>query len=227
MPELSSSLKPNRSIFKDPFSGFSHLIGAIFSVIGLLVLIYYALKYATIQHVVTFSIFGAALILLYTASAVYHLVNVSDKVSLVLRHIDHMMIYVLIAGTYTPICVIALPGAWGLSLLISIWTLAIAGIILTAVWLEAPRWLTTSIYILMGWLVVIAFIPLLRTLSGNGLSWLVGGGVMYTVGGLIYGTKWPPIASRWFGFHEIFHLFVIAGSAAHYWLMFKYLMYIH
>jgi hemolysin III len=223
-----SELNTNSTHFKlkDPFSGLSHLVGALFSIVGLLVLIYYACHYSNVEHIVTFAIFGASLILLYTASAVYHLLNISDKVNLILRRIDHMMIYVLIAGTYTPICIIALPKAWGISLLVSIWILALAGIILTIVWFTAPRWFTTAIYVLMGWLVVIAFWPLMHSLPGAGLGWLIAGGLLYTVGAVIYGTKWPPIASRWFGFHEIFHLFVIAGSLAHYWLMFRYLVYI-
>lgn len=226
MSELNTNLNSKRSKLKDPFSGFSHLAGAVFSIIGLLVLIYYASHYATVKHIVTFAIFGASLILLYTASAVYHLLNISEKVNSILRRIDHMMIYVLIAGTYTPICIIALPKAWGISLLVSIWILAVTGIILTIVWFTAPRWFTTAIYVLMGWMVAIAFWPLMHSLPEAGLGWLVAGGLLYTVGAVVYGTKWPPIASRWFGFHEIFHLFVIAGSLSHYWLMVRYLVYI-
>lgn len=226
MSELNADYHITKPLFKDPFSGFSHLVGALLSVTGLLALIIGAVRYATVKHIATFSIFGATLIMLYSASATYHLLNVSDKVTQILRRIDHMMIYVLIAGTYTPICVIALPPAWGISLLVSIWVLAVAGIVLTAVWMEAPRWLTTAIYILMGWMVAIAFYPLIKALPVAGLAWLIGGGLLYTIGGVIYAAKWPPIASRWFGFHEIFHLFVLAGSFAHYWLMFKYIMHI-
>lgn len=226
MTKITPGVITKRTPFKDPFSGFSHLAGAIASIAGLIVLVEYAQQYATPRHVITFAIFGATLIMLYSASAIYHLLNVSEKANTLLRRIDHMMIYILIAGTYTPICSIALQGVWGLSLLISIWILAAMGVILTIVWFSAPRWLTTSIYVLMGWLVIIALIPLIRSVPWAGIAWLVGGGVLYTVGAVIYGTKWPPIASRWFGFHEIFHLFVLAGSFAHYWLMFKYIMYI-
>jgi len=164
--------------------------------------------------------------MLYTASAAYHLLKVPEKISTLLRRIDHMMIYVLIAGTYTPLCVIALTGKLSLSLLIAIWLLAAVGILLTILWFGAPRWLTTGIYLLMGWLVVIAFYPLIHSLPLGGLAWLVIGGLLYTVGALIYGFKWPRINNRWFGFHEIFHLFVIGGSLGHFWLMFRYLMYI-
>jgi len=211
---------------KDPVSGLTHLGGAFLSIAGLIVLIRYAQRFATVKHIVAFAIFGAALILLYTSSAIYHLLKVPEKINTLLRRIDHMMIYVLIAGTYTPVCVIGLTGAWGLSMLITVWTLAASGIILTVVWFGAPRWLTTAVYLLMGWLVIIAFYPLIHSLPVGGITWLVVGGLLYTIGGVIYGFKWPRINSQWFGFHEIFHLFVIGGSLGHFWLMFRYLMYI-
>lgn len=212
--------------FKDPVSGFTHLGGALLSIVGLVVLVRYAARFADVKHIVTFAIFGAALILLYTSSAVYHLLKVPEKVNTLLRRIDHMMIYVLIAGTYTPVCVIGLTGAWGLSMLITVWVLAVMGIIMTVFWFGAPRWLTTAVYLLMGWLVVIAFYPLIHSLPVGGITWLAIGGLLYSVGAVVYGFKWPRINSRWFGFHEIFHLFVIAGSLGHFWLMFRYLMYV-
>lgn len=210
---------------KDPFSGLSHLGGAILSVAGLVLLLRYAALLATIKHIVAFSIFGASMILLYSSSAAYHLARVPEKINDFLRRIDHMMIYVLIAGTYTPICILALTGAWGLGLLIAVWVLAAAGIVLTIVWFGAPRWLTTGVYLLMGWLVIIASYPLITSLPVGGITWLIAGGLLYTVGALIYGFKWPRIDSTWFGFHEIFHLFVIGGSLGHFWLMFRFLMY--
>ncbi len=213
------------SKFKDPVSGFTHLVGALLSIAGLVVLVCYAVRYATAKHIAAFAVFGASLILLYSSSAVYHLARVPEKIGAILRRIDHMMIYVLIAGTYTPICLLALTGTWGLSMLIIIWVLAVAGIIMTVVWFGAPRWLTTAVYLLMGWLVIIAFYPLIHCLPVGGITWLVIGGLLYTVGAVIYGFKWPRINSSWFGFHEIFHLFVIGGSLGHYWLMFRYLMY--
>ncbi|MDD4801546.1 MAG: hemolysin III family protein [Syntrophomonas sp.] len=211
---------------KDPVSGLTHLAGALLSVLGLVILVLYAQRYATIKHVISFSIFGAALILLYSASAVYHLLNVSDRINTLLRRIDHMMIYILIAGTYTPICIIGLTGAWGVSMLITVWILAAIGIIMTVIWFGAPRWLTTAVYLLMGWLIVIAFYPLIHFLSAGAITWLVIGGLLYTIGALIYGCKWPNLTCRWFGFHEIFHLFVIGGSLGHFWMMFRYLMYV-
>ena len=211
---------------RDPVSGLTHLLGTLLSIPALILLIYYAAKMATVWHVVSFAIFGASMILLYTASSLYHLLPISDKGTLVLRKIDHMMIYVLIAGTYTPICLVPLRGPWGWSLFGSVWGIAITGIFMTAFWIHAPRWLSTLIYTLMGWLVVIAFFPLAHSMPAGGIAWLVAGGLLYTIGAVIYGTKRPKINFRWFGFHEVFHLFVLAGSFAHFWLMFRYVLYL-
>ncbi|MEG6520514.1 PAQR family membrane homeostasis protein TrhA [Desulfotomaculum sp. 1211_IL3151] len=212
---------------RDPFSGLSHLTGALLSIVALILLVYNAVQYGKTIHVVSFSIFGASLILLYTASALYHLLPLSPKGVLLLRRIDHMMIFVLIAGTYTPVCLIPLRGGWGYSLLVGVWVLAIVGIIIKAFWLEAPRWFSTLIYLTMGWLIIIAFWPLIKTVSTGGIVWMSLGGIFYTVGAIFYGTKWPPnLIPGWFGFHEVFHLFVMAGSFSHFWLMAKYIMYI-
>jgi len=223
---LNAGFRRVMARFKDPFSGLSHLAGAFLSIIGLVVLLNYAYRYASLKHIISFAIFGTALILLYSASALYHLLNISERINAVLRRIDHIMIYVLIAGTYTPICVIGLTGAWGWSLLIGVWVLAAAGTIMTVWWFGAPRWLTTAVYLLMGWLVIIAFYPLVHSIPVGGITWLIIGGLLYTIGAVIYGCKWPRITSQWFGFHEIFHLFVIGGSLGHFWMMFRYLMYV-
>ncbi|HOE57473.1 MAG TPA: hemolysin III family protein [Bacillota bacterium] len=211
---------------KDPVSGFSHLAGAILSAIGLYFLVRYAATNGTVWHIVSFSIFGASLILLYTASSVYHLLIVCEKSTKILRKIDHMMIYVLIAGTYTPVCLIPLRGGWGWSLLISIWGIAMTGIILKILWLDAPRWLYTLFYVLMGWLIIVAFVPLINALPAAAMLWLIAGGLLYTIGAIIYGTKWPRLKSKVFGFHEIFHIFVLYGSFCHFWLMLRYVLYL-
>jgi hemolysin III len=210
---------------KDPVSALTHLVGAILSLFGALLLIRYAYQEATTWHIVSFIIYSISLISLYTASTIYHWVPISGEKGLVLRKIDHMMIYILIAGTYTPICLISLRGPWGWSLLISIWILAIAGIILKSISMDIPRWLSTGIYIVMGWLVVIAFYPLRRSLPTQGILWLIGGGIVYTLGAVIYALKWPKFTNKWFGFHELFHLFVIGGSVCHFLLMYKYILY--
>lgn len=207
---------------KDPVSGFTHLGGALLSVAGLVGLIYAALSRGSVYRVVSFSVFGAALILLYTASAVYHLLRVSGRGGRVLRQLDHMMIYVLIAGTYTPFCLVSLRGPWGWSLLASIWGLAMAGIVMKVFWLEAPRWLYTSLYAAMGWAIVIAAYPLVHSVSLDGLGWLFAGGLFYSIGAVLYATKWPNPLPNIFGFHEIWHILVLAGSLSHFWAVFRY-----
>ena len=215
------------SKLRDPFSGLSHLTGALLSIAALILLVYNASYYGKTLHIVSFAIFGTSLILLYTASTLYHLLPLSPRGLLVLRRIDHMMIFVLIAGTYTPVCLIPLRGVWGYSLLVGIWLLAIIGIIIKIFWVGTKRWLSTLLYIVMGWLIGIALWPLVQTISVAGVVWMVLGGLFYTIGAIFYGIKWPPnIIPGWFGFHEIFHLFVIAGSFSHFWLMLRYIMYI-
>lgn len=206
---------------REPFNGFSHLFGAVLSVAGLVLLIRRALNYGSVLYLVAFIIFGISLILLYTASALYHLLLISEQVTKVLRYIDHMMIYILIAGTYTPICLISLRGVQGKILLISIWVLAVAGVIVTGFWLNAPRYLSTLIYAVMGWLIIVTLPQLLTALTVPGFAWLLIGGVFYTIGAIIYGLKRPNLPSG-LGFHEIFHLFIIAGSICHYWVIFNF-----
>lgn len=216
---------------KDPVSGFSHLFGAMFSIAGLALLIIYAAKYGEgMYDIVSFSIFGVGLILLYTFSSLYHLLNLKEKGTTILKKFDHMMIYVLIAATYTPMCLGPLRGPWGWSIFGVVWGLTAFGIVLTAVWIKAPRWLTTSIYICMGWIVVIMAYPLIKVfMDANAISsllWLLAGGIFYTIGGVIYGLKKAPFVTKHFGFHEIFHIFVLLGSFCHFWFIFAHLLYI-
>ncbi|WP_055669316.1 PAQR family membrane homeostasis protein TrhA [Desnuesiella massiliensis] len=211
--------------FREPVSGFSHLLGALVSLVGLVALILKALTFKEYKYLSLTSaiIFGLSLIFLYTASSVYHLVKSSDGVIKFLRKLDHSMIYVLIAGTYTPICLISLNGYWRWSIFISIWSLALLGILFKMIWFNAPRWLSTAFYLLMGWLVVIAFSPLSKVLPTMGITWLVLGGIFYTIGGIIYALKLPNFSVK-FGFHELFHIFVLFGSLSHFLLVYNYVM---
>jgi len=209
---------------REPVSGLTHLFGAFMSIIALAILVTNAAFNKNIWGVVAFSIFGASLILLYSASSIYHLSWFSEKAIRVLRRIDHSMIYILIAGSYTPICLMALRGPWGWSIFGTIWGFAIIGILVKNFWFNAPRWLSTLFYILMGWLLIIAIFPLSKVLPSGGMFWLFAGGIAYTVGGVLYATKWPKIPSKYFSFHETFHLFVLLGSFCHFWLMFKYVI---
>ncbi len=209
-------------IFRDPVSGLTHLLGAILSVVGLIFLIMVSVRQGNIWHIVSFSIFGASMILLYSGSAIYHLVKAGDRVIKALRRMDHMLIFVLIAGTYTPFCLVPLRGPWGYGLLTAIWGIGIAGMVMTIFWLDAPRWITTGVYLLMGWAVVVAAYPLIQSLPVGGLVWLAVGGLFYSVGAVIYAIKKPNLIPGVFGFHEIWHLFVMAGTFSHFWSIFRY-----
>ncbi|MBE3584392.1 MAG: hemolysin III family protein [Limnochordaceae bacterium] len=207
---------------RDPVSGLTHLAGVFLSVIGLVLLVQEALARGTVWHLVAFTIFGVSLILLYSASSLYHLLPLSERGTKVLRYLDHSMIYVLITGTYVPFCLISLRGPWGWGVLGGIVGIAILGIVAKILWLQAPRWLYTGAYLLMSWLVLIPIVPLVRSVPAGGLQWLFIGGFFYTVGAVFYATKWPP--GRVFGFHEIWHLFVLAGSMSHFWAIYHYLI---
>ena len=200
------------------------MIGAVLSVLGLILLVYKGATRGSARHVVAFAVYGGSLVLLYSASTIYHSLRVSERWTRILRKIDHSMIYVLIAGSYTPLCLIALQGAWRWGLIASIWVLTTLGIVLKVLWLDAPRWLSTLLYLIMGWLAVVAFGPLARSITWTGVIWLLVGGILYSVGAVIYGTKWPKISSKVFGFHEIFHLFVLGGSAVHFWVMARFVL---
>ncbi len=209
---------------KDPMSALTHFIGVILSIFAVTSLVQKAYEVGSILHIVAFAIFGTSLILLYLASTIYHIIDRPKSLSNVLHKIDHMMIFVLIAGTYTPICLIPLRGTLGLTFLSIIWSVAIAGMLFKIFWIDAPRWITTGIYIGMGWMAILIILPLIRTLSLGAIFWLFAGGIAYTLGGVIYGAKWPKRNAVWFGFHEIFHIFVLVGSLCHFIMMYQFVI---
>ncbi|MCL2320634.1 MAG: hemolysin III family protein [Oscillospiraceae bacterium] len=210
-----------KRIIREPFSSISHLIGFIAAIPILLVLV---MKSQNAYSAIAFVIFGVALMLLYGASASYHGINGKEKTTNLLRRIDHMMIFILIAGTYTPICLISLRGSTGYILFALIWFCAILGILFKIFWMDAPRWVSTAIYVFMGWLAVFAFYPIIRSVSIAGFGLILLGGLFYTVGAVIYGLEWPKITTKYFGFHELFHVFVLFGSAVHVLFMFVFVL---
>ena len=214
---------------RDLVSGLTHCIGAALSLVGLVLLIVFSAIYGNAYHVVSFTIFGVGLFLLYLFSTLYHWLNISEKGITVFRKFDHIMIYILIAASYTPVCLVSLRGPWGWSLFGVIWGLAVLGTILSAIWIKAPRSITTTIYIIMGWVVIIAIYPLIQVFKEannlKSLIWLVAGGIFYTIGGIIYALKIPKTKWKGFGFHEIFHIFVMLGSACHYWFVIRYVLF--
>ncbi len=204
-------------LLRDPVSGFTHLGAAIAAVIGATVLVTLAAVHHKWWHLGAFIVYGISLVLLYIASTLYHLLPVSEHARRVLRQLDHVAIFLLIAGTYTPLCLVPLRGPWGWSLFAAVWVLALAGMAVAIFAIDAPRWLTVGLYLGLSWLVVIAIWPLVHRLPPAGLFWFALGGLFYTIGAVIYGVKKPDPVPGVFGFHEIFHLFVMAGSAAHFW----------
>lgn len=207
---------------RDPLSALTHFIGFLAVMPAFVFLLE---KAETKTQTLAFIIFGISLILLYGASTIYHSLMLSAEKIAFLRRIDHMMIFVLIAGTYTPVCLVTLAGKWGAILLSAIWGIAIAGMLMKIFWMGAPRWLSTSIYVVMGWLSVTAFVPLMKAVGWGGFGMLLAGGIAYTVGAVIYALKKPNLAFlKSFGFHEIFHVFVMIGTGFHIAFMFLYIL---
>ena len=208
---------------KDPGSAITHGIALILAVVGTLPLLLKAAREPDHLHVVAMAVFMLSMILLYLASTVYHTFDVNGKVNRRLKKFDHMMISVLIAGSYTPICLIALHGRTGIVLCALVWAAAIGGILVKAFWINCPRCFSSVLYIAMGWLCIVAIAPIIHSLSKTSFGWLLAGGIIYTVGGVIYALKIPWFENHWknFGLHEIFHLFVMGGSLCHMILMFQ------
>lgn len=208
---------------REPGSAITHFIAWLLAIIAASPLIIKAASSSSLTAI-AMVIFMASMILLYGASTAYHSVAVSDKVLKIFRKIDHMMIFVLIAGSYTPVCLIVLGGKIGYTLLALVWGIAIAGMVVKAFWITCPKWFSSAIYIAMGWTCVLVFGPLWNTLPHAAFGWLLAGGIIYTIGGVIYALKLPIFNSihKNFGSHEIFHLFVMDGSICHFIFMYFY-----
>lgn len=211
---------------KDPGSAITHFIGMLMAIFAAVPLIIKAARELSRIYLVSIIIYAASLILLYAASTTYHTFNRSEKVNTILKKIDHMMISVLIAGSYTPICLLVLGGKQGLILLTIVWSFAIIGILIKAFFVYCPRWVSSVLYIGMGWTCVLAFTQILNSMSTAAFIWLLAGGVIYTVGGIIYALKLPifNLKHKNFGSHEIFHLFVMGGSTCHFIVMYVFVL---
>lgn len=209
---------------REPGSAITHFIGMMMAVFAMVPLLVKAGISSGGKNFIAMFIFMLSMILLYGASAMYHSVNLSGKYLRIFRKIDHMMIFVLIAGSYTPVCLIVLGGAQGYTLLTVVWSIAIIGMLVKAFWITCPKWFSSLIYIAMGWVCVFVFGELLDSLPFSAFMWLLAGGIIYTIGGIIYALKLPLFNSihKYFGSHEIFHLFCMAGSACHFVFMYCY-----
>lgn len=208
---------------REPGSAITHFIAWLLAIIAASPLIVKAWDSSPLTAAAMI-IFSASMILLYGASTAYHSVSVSDKVLKIFRKIDHMMIFVLIAGSYTPVCLIVLGGKIGYTLLALVWGIAIVGMTIKAFWITCPKWFSSAIYIAMGWTCVLVFGTLWDTLPHAAFGWLLAGGIIYTIGGVLYALKLPMFNSihKNFGSHEIFHLFVMGGSICHFIFMYFY-----
>jgi len=209
---------------KDPGSALTHFIAMLLALGAATPLLIKAAQTPGYAHVLALTIFIISMILLYAASTIYHTLDISPKVNQLLRKVDHMMIFILIAGTYTPICMLVLGDRTGWQMLALVWGIAIIGIIINALWITCPKWFSSLIYIAMGWVCVLAFGKITAALPPSAFGWLLAGGIIYTIGGVIYALKVPFLNHRFpnFGSHEIFHLFVMGGSFCHYIMMYAF-----
>jgi len=207
---------------REPGSAITHFIAMMMAVFAAVPLLVKAGVQSGQENFLAMAIFMGSMILLYGASATYHSVDLTGKSLRVFRKLDHMMIFVMIAGSYTPVCLIVLHNKIGYILCALVWATAILGIVFKAFWVTCPKWISSVLYIGMGWLCVLAFMPIIHALPKAGFGWLLAGGIIYTIGGVIYALKLPIFNAKHknFGSHEIFHVFIMLGSACHFIVMY-------
>ena len=211
---------------REPGSAITHFIAMMMAVFAAVPLLVKAGVQSGQENFLAMAIFMGSMILLYGASATYHSVDLTGKSLRVFRKLDHMMIFVLIAGSYTPVCLIVLGGKLGYTLLALVWGIAAVGMIVKACWITCPKWFSSIIYIAMGWTCLPVFTQLWTDLPHAAFGWLLAGGIIYTIGGVIYALKLPVFNAlhKYFGSHEIFHLFVMGGSVCHFIFMYHYVI---
>lgn len=214
-----------KTYIREPFNSLSHLLGAILGVVGLILMLWKATEIDSPPQTLTaIVIFGVSMILLYTASATYHWLIGKVQHIQFLRRLDHSMIYILIAGTYAPFCLITLNNTAGYVLFTIILLLGGSGILFKMIWFNSPRWVSTAIYIGMGWMIIFLAPTLADSLGSSGLLYLILGGVSYTIGGIIYGLKPNIPFIKKLGFHEIFHIFILLGTLFHFICVYGYVL---
>lgn len=214
---MDSPAMPRYSLGEEVANSVTHGIGIVLAIAGLAVLTAFAARNGTAWHVTASAIFGATLILCFTASTLYHSIQ-SDRIKQVLRIFDHSAVFLLIAGTYTPFMLIGVPGPWGWTILAAVWALAITGVVLKFVLRGRLHGLIVALYLAMGWLVVVATKPLIENIGAGGMAFLAGGGLAYTVGVIFY--KWRRLPYS----HAIWHGFVLLGGGLHYFGVLFYLI---
>ena len=209
---------------REPGSALTHFIAMLLALCAAVPLLVRAAVHSGVKSLTAMTVFMISMVLLYAASTIYHSVNCSGRILRIFRKMDHMMIFVLIAGTYTPVCLLTLPKPSGLMLLAAVWGIALVGIFIKGFWITCPKWFSSVLYIAMGWSCLSVLGQLFSLLPLHALLWLLAGGLIYTAGGIIYALRLPLFDARhpMFGLHEIFHLFVMAGSLCHFVFMFCY-----
>lgn len=210
---------------REPGSALTHFIAMLLALCAAVPLLVRAAVHSGVKSLTAMTVFMISMVLLYAASTIYHSVNCSGRVLSIFRKMDHMMIFILIAGTYTPVCLLTLPKPSGLMLLAAVWGIALVGIFIKGFWITCPKWFSSVLYIAMGWSCLSVLGQLFSLLPLHAFLWLLAGGLIYTAGGIIYALRLPLFDARhpMFGLHEIFHLFVMAGSLCHFVFMFCYL----
>lgn len=210
---------------REPGSALTHFIGMLLALCAAVPLLVRAAVHSGVKSLTAMTVFMISMVLLYAASTIYHSVNCSGRILRIFRKVDHMMIFILIAGTYTPVCLLTLPKPSGLMLLAAVWGIALVGIFIKSFWITCPKWFSSVLYIAMGWSCLSVLGQLFSLLPLHAFLWLLAGGLIYTAGGIIYALRLPLFDARhpMFGLHEIFHLFVMAGSLCHFVFMFCYL----
>lgn len=210
---------------REPGSALTHFIAMLLALCAAVPLLVRAAVHSGVKSLTAMTVFMISMVLLYAASTIYHSVNCSGRILRIFRKIDHMMIFILIAGTYTPVCLLTLPKPSGLMLLAAVWGIALVGIFIKGFWITCPKWFSSVLYIAMGWSCLSVLGQLFSLLPLHAFLWLLAGGLIYTAGGIIYALRLPLFDARhpMFGLHEIFHLFVMAGSLCHFVFMFCYL----
>jgi len=210
--------------FREPVNTWTHFVGIVLAALAMTVMVWNAALKNNMTLVTGAIIFGVSMILLYSASTIYHGFNGKKEIILRLRKLDHAMIFVLIAGTYTPICLTVLKGKLGTGLLIAVWALAAIGIMTKVIFIHMPRWLSAGMYLFLGWISIFFIYPIFKAMPVSGFVWLVLGGLFYTVGSIIYAVKSERLRIGIFGFHEIFHLFILLGTMSHFIMVNNYLI---
>lgn len=208
--------------FRDPVSGLIHLASAVLALVGS-VWMQVASQGDSLKQI-SAGIYGFSLVLLFSASAIYHLVSAGENATRRLRKFDHAAIYVLIAGTYTPICLTFFSGFLQWGFLTLIWVMAVAGVVVKLFVINAPRWVTAGIYLVMGWMAVLVIKPMLAVIPTGGLLWMLAGGLLYSFGAVIYMTKKLDFYPGMFGFHEVWHIFVTLAAACHFIMIYQYVV---